>query len=106
MGGRGGGSGKGGGAGGGARSTVSEYAPGWDLDNFQKVVTQEIHDKNKINLKIRKENIDDDIKKLKGNIEELSQGTKEDIKHISSYQRTIDRLQKIKKQIEYGESFF
>ena len=106
MGGRGGGSGRGGGGGGGARSTVTEYAPGWDIDNLQKVVTQEIHDKNIVHLRIRKENIDDDIVKLKGNIEELSQGTKEDIKHIASYQRTIDSLQKIKKQIEYGESFF
>ena len=101
MGGRGGGSGRGGGAGGGSSS--KRYAPGWDPDALQNEVVKDVQGKNKVNLKIRKDNIDSDIKKLKKNISQLSKGTKQDIKQISSYQNTIDRLQQIKKYIQYSE---
>jgi hypothetical protein len=59
---------------------IRKYAFGWNIENLEKVIKQEINDKNLVHLKIRKENIDDDIKKLKGNIIELSNGTKKDKK--------------------------
>lgn len=84
---------------------VTTYAPGWDIENLRKVVIKEVNDNNKTNLKIRLGNCNEDIDKLSKNIEELAQGTKEDIACIRAYANTIEALTKIREYIRYSNAF-
>ena len=84
---------------------VTTYAPGWDIENLRKVVIKEVNDNNKTNLKIRLGNCNEDIAKLSKNIEELAQGTKEDIACIRAYANTIEALTKIREYIRYSNAF-
>jgi hypothetical protein len=82
---------------------VTEYAPGRDIEGLKMEIICDIITKNKIYLKIKRDNINYDVEKLTANIKELEKSTAEDKELIPVYQRTIDKLKEIKICIEVIE---
>lgn len=84
---------------------TTEYAPGWDIDNFRRTVIAEVNNGNRTHLMIRAENCNQDIEKLKKNIEQLASGTEQDKQWIRAYANTIEELTKIREYIKYSLTF-
>jgi len=74
-----------------------QYAQGWNIGEFWRIVKNESQAKNKTNLKIRLENCEDDILKLAKNVGELLEAG--EVEAAIKYNNTIIELINIKNYI-------
>jgi len=77
-----------------------KYAQGWDIEEFERLITNDIISDNKIFLRIRLSEIDSDVEKLDKCVKKLCVDIQENKEYIRTYKRTILKLKELKKLIE------